>query len=141
MDGATLSELLHNRGINIRYLGKVCNLLAKVKQLEYLHSIAVNEIISRAIKHIFTIYLQVLVCFIRNVAKIFMFFKFQGTEIMNLSLAISHFLNCLFYNGTITNPIPSVDEVSEGIYFSQTFEILFVAVTEQKQQETKQEAR
>lgn len=59
MDGVTLSESMHNRGINIRYLGKVCNLLAKVKQLEYLHSIAVAEILLRAAKHIFTSYIQV----------------------------------------------------------------------------------
>lgn len=59
MDGVTLSEALHNRGINIRYLGKVTNLLGKVKQLEYLHSIAVAELILRAAKHIFTVYLQV----------------------------------------------------------------------------------
>lgn len=59
MDGVTLSEAMHNRGINIRYLGKVANLLSKVKQLEYLHSIAVAELILRSAKHIFTTYLQV----------------------------------------------------------------------------------
>lgn len=61
MDGFTLSEAMHNRGINIRYLGKVINLLAKVKQLEYLHSIAVAELILRSAKHIFTTYIQVLI--------------------------------------------------------------------------------
>lgn len=59
MDGYTLSETMHNRGINIRYLGKVCNLLSKVKQLEYLHSIAVAEVVLRSAKHVFTTYLQV----------------------------------------------------------------------------------
>lgn len=59
MDGSTLSEALHNRGINIRYLGKVCMLLSRVKQLEYLHSIAAAELILRSAKHIFTAYLQV----------------------------------------------------------------------------------
>lgn len=92
MDGATLSETLHNRGINIRYLGKVCNLLSKVKQLEYLHSIAVNEIIMRSVKHLFTTFLQ-------------------GAEMMNLSVAIAHFLNCLLYSGALANPLQgSVDE-------------------------------
>jgi protein TIF31 len=62
MDGFTLSEAMHNRGINIRYLGKVTNLLAKVKQLEYLQSIAVAELLLRAAKHIFTVYLQVCCC-------------------------------------------------------------------------------
>lgn len=73
MDGFTLSEALHNRGINMRYLGKVCTLLAKVKQLEYLHSIAVGEIVLRALKHIFTVYLQVGNLLIRPLAIIYTF--------------------------------------------------------------------
>ncbi|XP_050311602.1 clustered mitochondria protein homolog [Anthonomus grandis grandis] len=92
MDGATLSEAMHNRGINMRYLGKVTNLLSKVKQLEYLHSIAVGELILRSAKHVFTAYLQ-------------------GCEMMNLSVAIAHFLNCFFYSGAMAaNPLQNVDE-------------------------------
>ncbi|XP_074038470.1 clustered mitochondria protein homolog isoform X2 [Leptinotarsa decemlineata] len=91
MDGLTLSEAMHSRGINIRYLGKVTNLLAKVKQLEYLYSIAVSELLLRSAKHIFTIYLQ-------------------GCEMMNLSVAIAHFLNCFLFSGTITNPLQGQDE-------------------------------
>jgi protein TIF31 len=59
MDGATLSESLHSRGINIRYLGKITVMLSRMKQLEYLYSIAVCELITRAAKHIFTTYMQV----------------------------------------------------------------------------------
>ncbi|XP_019868001.2 clustered mitochondria protein homolog isoform X1 [Aethina tumida] len=91
MDGVTLSEAMHNRGINIRYLGKVANLLSKVKQLEYLHSIAVAELILRSAKHIFTTYLQ-------------------GCEMMNLSVAIAHFLNCFLFSGAVPNPLQGVDE-------------------------------
>ncbi|CAH1961495.1 unnamed protein product [Acanthoscelides obtectus] len=91
MDGSTLSEALHNRGINIRYLGKVTNLLVKVKKLEYLHSIAVSELILRAAKHIFITYLQ-------------------GVDMMNLSVAIAHFLNCFLYSGTVSNPLQGQDE-------------------------------
>jgi protein TIF31 len=91
MDGFTLSEAMHNRGINIRYLGKVTNLLAKVKQLEYLQSIAVAELLLRAAKHIFTVYLQ-------------------GSEMMNLSIAIAHFLNCFLYSGQVPNPLQGTDE-------------------------------
>lgn len=86
MDGFTLSEAMHNRGINMRYLGKVCNLLSKVKQLEYLHSIAVGEVILRGFKHIFTTYLQ-------------------STELMNISVAVAHFLNCFLYSGVVNNPV------------------------------------
>ena len=87
MDGLTLTEALHGRGINIRYLGKVANTLSKIKQLEYLHTIAVSELIVRAAKHIFTTYLQ-------------------NTEMMSMSAAISHFLNCLFTSTpVITAPV------------------------------------
>ncbi|PSN53310.1 Clustered mitochondria protein [Blattella germanica] len=58
MDGVTLSEALHNRGINIRYLGKIADSLSKIKQLEYLYNIAVSELITRTVKHIFTVYMQ-----------------------------------------------------------------------------------
>ncbi|XP_018325240.1 clustered mitochondria protein homolog isoform X1 [Agrilus planipennis] len=91
MDGITLSEAMHARGINIRYLGKVCNLLSKIKQLEYLHNIAVGEIVLRAVKHIFTTYLQ-------------------GTEMMNLAQAVAHFLNCFLYSGTVMNPLQGAEE-------------------------------
>lgn len=91
MDGFTLSEAMHNRGINMRYLGKVCNLLSKMKQLEYLHSIAVGEIILRGLKHIFTLYLQ-------------------STELMNISVAVAHFLNCFLYSGTINNPLQGMED-------------------------------
>nr|CAD7439832.1 unnamed protein product [Timema bartmani] len=59
MDGVTLAEALHNRGINIRYLGKIAQMLAKVKQLEYLYDIVVAELLIRAAKHVFTAYMQV----------------------------------------------------------------------------------
>lgn len=93
MDGVTLSEAMHNRGINIRYLGKVTYLLSKVKQLEYLHSIAVGELVLRSAKHIFTAYLQ-------------------SCEMMNLSVAVAHFLNCFFYSGVVAANQLQNDEVS-----------------------------
>lgn len=94
MDGITLSDALHSRGINIRYLGKVATLLSKVKQLEYLHSIACGELLLRAVKHIFTQYMQ-------------------STELLNLAAAVSHFLNCFLYAGSVPSPQLGVDEVSQ----------------------------
>lgn len=82
-DGTTLCEALHTRGINIRYLGKVTKLLAKVHELDYIHSIAVGELIARAVKHIFTSYLQ-------------------SVETICLSSAVAHFLNC--YTSSCTSP-------------------------------------
>ncbi|KAK6638065.1 hypothetical protein RUM44_008490 [Polyplax serrata] len=92
MDGTTLSEALHNRGINIRYLGKIVAMLSKVKQLEYLYSIAIAELITRAAKHIFTGYVQ-------------------STDMMNLSASVSHFLNCFLSSCQMPHPQQTLDEL------------------------------
>jgi protein TIF31 len=92
MDGATLSEALHNRGINIRYLGKIAGSLSKIKQLEYLYNIAVAELLTRTVKHVFTVYMQ-------------------STELMSLSAAVSHFLNCLLSSCPVPQPHPVADEL------------------------------
>nr|QVD39409.1 CLUH Clustered mitochondrial protein-like protein [Schistocerca gregaria] len=92
LDGTTLSEMIHNRGINIRYLGKIATMLAKVKQLEYLYNIAASELVTRAAKHVFTTYMQ-------------------STELMNLSAAISHFLNCFLSACQVPHPQQAADEL------------------------------
>merc|ERR1712079_523055 len=76
MDGQTLADAVHNRGINMRYLGKIADMLVKVPQLEYVHTIAVSELVMRSAKHLFTLFLQ-------------------GMDMLSLSCSISHFLNCL----------------------------------------------
>lgn len=79
MDGATMTEALHQRGINVRYLGTVLefmdNMPAKA-QLEHIYRIGISELITRCAKHIFKTYLQ-------------------GVDLSALSAAVSHFLNCL----------------------------------------------
>ena len=76
MDGAILTDAVQNRGINMRYLGKITAMLAKVPQLEYIYTIAESEVVMRSAKHIFTVYLQ-------------------GLDMLSLSCAVSQFLNCL----------------------------------------------
>merc|ERR1719431_1261690 len=76
MDGATLADAIHNRGINMRYLGKITEMLAKVPQLEYVHVIGVTEVVIRSAKHLFTHYLQ-------------------GMDMLSLAGSVSHFMNCL----------------------------------------------
>lgn len=95
MDGSTLTEALHSRGINVRYLGKVANLLSKINKLEYLHTMAVSELILRSTKHIFTVYMQ-------------------NTEMMSLAAAISHFLNCFLTTGPISSPLLGLDELQKS---------------------------
>ncbi|KAG8450710.1 hypothetical protein GDO86_003111 [Hymenochirus boettgeri] len=78
MDGATLAEAMHQRGINMRYMGKVIGVVQKFpvpSQLDHIHKILISEVITRSAKHIFKTYLQ-------------------GVELSGLSAAISHFLNC-----------------------------------------------
>uniref|UniRef100_A0A4W5Q4B3 Clustered mitochondria protein homolog n=1 Tax=Hucho hucho TaxID=62062 RepID=A0A4W5Q4B3_9TELE len=78
MDGATLTEALHQRGINVRYLGNVLAFVDKTPakaQLEHFYRIGISELITRCAKHIFKTYLQ-------------------GVELSALSAAVSHFLNC-----------------------------------------------
>ncbi|KAH8279398.1 hypothetical protein KR026_008853 [Drosophila bipectinata] len=90
IDGQSLTESLHSHGINVRYLGKVIKLLAQMPRMDYLHRIAVLELIVRATKHIYYTYMQ-------------------NTEPLHLSAAISHFLNCLLTTGPV-NPAVSSEE-------------------------------
>lgn len=92
MDGTTLVEALHGRGINVRYLGKLAAMLAAVPQLQYLNRIAVSELVLRSAKHIFTSYMQ-------------------GTELMSLSAAISHFLNCFLSSAQLIHPQQNLEEL------------------------------
>uniref|UniRef100_A0A8C6ZFP5 Clustered mitochondria protein homolog n=1 Tax=Nothoprocta perdicaria TaxID=30464 RepID=A0A8C6ZFP5_NOTPE len=87
MDGATLAEAMHQRGINMRYLGKVISFITKTPgraQLDHIYKIGISELITRSAKHIFKTYLQ-------------------GVELSGLSAAISHFLNCFL--SSFPNPI------------------------------------
>lgn len=90
IDGQSLTESLHSHGINVRYLGKVIKILSQMPRMDYLHRIAVLELIVRATKHIYYTYMQ-------------------NTEPLHLSAAISHFLNCLLTNGPV-NPAVSSEE-------------------------------
>ncbi|XP_005987552.1 clustered mitochondria protein homolog isoform X2 [Latimeria chalumnae] len=87
MDGATMAEALHQRGINMRYLGKIVEFISKAParaQLDHIYKIGVTELITRSAKHIFKSYLQ-------------------GVELSGLSAAISHFLNCFL--SSFPNPV------------------------------------
>uniref|UniRef100_A0A8C6D2N3 Clustered mitochondria protein homolog n=1 Tax=Moschus moschiferus TaxID=68415 RepID=A0A8C6D2N3_MOSMO len=87
MDGATLAEVMRQRGINMRYLGKVLDLVMRSPardQLDHIYKIGIGELITRSAKHIFKTYLQ-------------------GVELSGLSAAISHFLNCFL--SSYPNPV------------------------------------
>ncbi|CCD49620.1 hypothetical protein ACHAPC_005998 [Botrytis cinerea] len=96
MDGQSLSRLLHKRGINLRYLGQVAT-LADGKRLESLRILAVQEMVSRAFKHVAGNYLRYL-------------------PIPLTSSCIAHLLNCLLGTDLNAAPKPDVDEAIAALY-------------------------
>ncbi|KAK2882565.1 Intracellular distribution of mitochondria [Arthroderma sp. PD_2] len=98
MDGQSLGQLLHKRGINVRYLGKVAE-LAKEKgsRLQSLVALVVQDMVARSFKHAANRYL-------RNLPPPF------------ATVCIAHLLNCLL--GTDVNPKPraEIDESLRAIY-------------------------
>ena len=96
MDGSSLSRLLHKRGINIRYLGKIVSLAGHGDpRLQALKALAIQEMIARAFKHILNSHLK-------NVPTVF------------APTCIAHLLNCLL--GTALNEKPSV-EIDEDLRY------------------------
>ncbi|KAK6100365.1 Clustered mitochondria family protein [Brugia pahangi] len=95
LDGASLIDSLHSRGINIRYLGKLTKYIQNVGQLSYVKVICITELLCRCAKHIFRGYLQ-------------------PVSAAHTAAAVSHFLNCLLSSST--EPLtPSNEEVSMPI--------------------------
>lgn len=98
MDGQSLSQLLHKRGINVRYLGKIAALAAeKGNRLKALVALARQEMVARAFKHITNRYL-------RHLPPTF------------ATSGISHLLNCLLGGQVNKNPRPEIDEELKEIY-------------------------
>lgn len=75
LDGSQLTDIMHSRGINMRYLGKVASILSLRADLEHVHKIAVQEMILRTVKQLFKLHMQ-------------------SANLRTLSVAVSHFLNC-----------------------------------------------
>ncbi|KKK13103.1 hypothetical protein ARAM_005345 [Aspergillus rambellii] len=99
MDGQSLSQLLHKRGINIRYLGKLAT-LAKEKgaRLDALSTLLVQEMIARAFKHIANQYLR------NNVPAPF------------AASCVAHLLNCLLGADVNAAPRAEIDASLRAIY-------------------------
>ncbi|KAM9857800.1 clustered mitochondria protein homolog [Aulostomus maculatus] len=89
MDGASLKQALHQRGINLRYLGHV---VKTIKQSE--HKDKLRHILRTVISEIF----------IRSARRVFNSFA-QGVDIPCLAAAVSHFLCCLLVPNFISTPL------------------------------------
>ncbi|CAB1418258.1 unnamed protein product [Pleuronectes platessa] len=74
MDGGTLTSLLHQQGVNVRYLGTLLGELHRWRREG--DSATSSEVLIRSAKHIFRTFLQ-------------------DVEPAAFSAAVSHFLNCL----------------------------------------------
>ncbi|KAK2066566.1 hypothetical protein P8C59_000371 [Phyllachora maydis] len=97
MDGRSLGRLLHRRGINLRYLGKIASLSEEDSRLQCLRELCVREIIARSFKHVAARYLKDL-------------------PLPLTSACFSHLLNCLLGFGLNPKPTAEVDENLRGLY-------------------------
>jgi len=98
LDGDSLSRLMHRRGINIRYLGKLATLSDEQDaRLRALRALAIQEMISRAFKHVANMYLK-------NLPMVF------ATD------CLAHLLNCLLGTGLNTSPKSNIDEDMQDLY-------------------------
>ncbi|CAK7274323.1 Intracellular distribution of mitochondria [Sporothrix epigloea] len=108
MDGRSLSLLLHKRGINVRYLGRIAKLSESEQRLKCLHDVAVREMTARAFKHVSAKYLRFL-------------------PLPLSSCCISHLLNCLLGASLNAKPTADVDSSTRNLYSDA--DLAFEAVT------------
>jgi len=88
MDGHSLSRLMHKRGINVRYLGIIASSADEEgTKLGSIKTLAIQEMVSRACKHILNAMLR-------------------GLPGPLVPFCVSHFLNCFL--GARHNPNPKV---------------------------------
>nr|CDJ96573.1 CRE-CLU-1 protein [Haemonchus contortus] len=79
IDGESLCDLMHTRGINVRYLGDVVRTVLKISPSSYMVPLAVTELVSRCAKHVLRQYMNTL-------------------PQEQLGCAIAHLLNAVFGN-------------------------------------------
>ncbi|KAI0526598.1 clustered mitochondria-domain-containing protein [Xylaria bambusicola] len=96
MDGLSLAKMMHKRGINMRYLGTVVSFCEGFK-LSRLRDLCLQEVISRAFKHVASKYLRYL-------------------PVPLTSACIAHLLNCLLGSAFNSKPIADIDESLKSLY-------------------------
>ncbi|KAJ4361888.1 Intracellular distribution of mitochondria [Neocucurbitaria cava] len=98
MDGQSLSTLLHKRGVNIRYLGKIAELADKPDpRLQALKRLLIQEMIARGFKH------------------------FANSKLRNVSApfaapCVAHLLNCLLGAEVSAKPVAEGDSSLKAMY-------------------------
>lgn len=114
MDGQSLSKLMHKRGINIRYLGKLAFLADEQgSRLRALKALATQEMIARAFKHLANRYMKNLpICF--------------------APACLAHLLNCLLGSGLNPTPTPQLDEDLQYLYQAADYSFVQASVASLK---------
>jgi len=107
MDGRSLTRLLHRRGINLRYLGKLAS-LSDATRLESFREVCIREMIARAFKHVSAKYLKYL-------------------PLPLTSSCLAHLFNCFLGFGLNSKPTAEIDESLQAIY--SDVELQFKEVT------------
>ncbi|KAK8199348.1 putative eukaryotic translation initiation factor 3 subunit CLU1/TIF31 [Phyllosticta capitalensis] len=104
MDGQSLTSLLHKRGINIRYLGKVASLSDNKDEprLEALRRLAIQEMIARGFKHVANQ-------------------KIRYLPSPFIGAAVAHLLNCLLGGEVNANPTVEIDSELRALYADADF--------------------
>ena len=98
MDGHSLSGLLHKRGVNVRYLGKLATLAEENNpRMHALRALAIQEMIARAFKHIVNRYLK-------------------NLPIVFATNCYAHLLNCLLGYGVNAVPKAHLSEDLQALY-------------------------
>jgi len=99
MDGQSLCQLIHKRGINIRYLGRLTKAAEeKGPRLEAFHTVAWQEMIARAFKHLLNGHL-------RHLPAVF------------AASCVSHLLNCLLGAELNAKPRPEIDDDLRSFFY------------------------
>ncbi|KAL2426078.1 Clustered mitochondria protein-like protein [Exophiala dermatitidis] len=120
MDGPSLCQLMHKRGINIRYLGRLAKAAEeKGHRLEAFSTVVQQEMVARAFKHILNGYL-------RHLPAVF------------AGACISHLLNCLLGVEQNFNPRPEIDEELRALYPEGDFSFEKVNPTKLQEEVEKQ---
>jgi protein TIF31 len=98
MDGQSLSNLLHKRGVNIRYLGKLAELADKPDpRLQALKRLVFQEMIARGFKH-------------------FANSKLRNVPAPFAAAAAAHLLNCLLGAEVSAKPVAESDNSLKAMY-------------------------
>jgi len=94
---------MHQRGINMRYLGKIAKLIEQTNEskLNYYNKIIIDEMVTRSTKHIINKALK-------------------NVTIDHASQCISHLLNCLYIKNYTYNK-----ETSNDLYYKMTYDTLW----------------